>query len=65
VYKVLLLGIEQVTRHGTVDSTAIQEYKVSYFRERFLLSLSTRYMVAIINNCGRFEVISQDMKSRW
>ena len=51
VYKVLLLGIEQVTRYGTLYRLAIQEYKASYFRERSSLSLFTRYMIAIINNC--------------
>ena len=51
----LLLGIEQVTRYGTMYRSAIQEYKASYFRERSSLSLFTRYMIAIINNCDRFE----------
>ena len=45
--------------------TAIQEYKASYFRERSSLSLFTRYMIAIINNCDRFEELSQNMKARW
>merc|ERR1712112_693162 len=65
VYKVLLLGIEQVTMYSLMYRTAIQEYKASYFRERSSLSLFTRYMIAIINNCDRFEVLSQEMKSRW
>jgi len=65
VYKVLILGIEQVTRFGTMYRTAIQEYKASYFRERSSLSLFTRYMIAIINNCDRFEELSQNMKARW
>lgn len=65
VYKVLILGIEQVTRYGTMYRTAIQEYKASYFRERSSLSLFTRYMIAIINNCDRFEELSQNMKARW
>jgi len=65
VYKVLLLGIEQVTRYGTMYRAAIQDYKASYFRERSSLSLFTRYMIAIINNCDRFEVLSQEMKARW
>merc|ERR1712242_129063 len=41
------------------------DYKASYFRERSSLSQFTRYMIAIINNCDRFEVLSQEMKSRW
>ena len=45
--------------------TAIQEYKASYFRERSSLSLFTRYMIAIINNCDQFEELSQKMKARW
>ena len=43
----------------------MQEYKASYFRDRTSLSQFTRYMIAIINNCDRFEVLSQEMKSRW
>ena len=65
VSKVLLLGIEQVTSFGSMYRTAVQEYKASYFRERSSLSQFTRYMIAIINNCDRFEVLSQEMKSRW
>merc|ERR1711892_573943 len=65
VYKVLLLGIELVTMYGQMYRSGIQEYKASYFRERSSLSLFTRYMIAIINNCDRFEVLSQEMKSRW
>ena len=65
VHKVLLLGMEQVTRYGTMYRAAIQEYKASYFRERSSLSLFTRYMIAIVNNCDRFEVLSQEMKGRW
>ena len=52
-------------RYGTMYRTAIQEYKASYFRERSSLSLFTRYMIAIINNCDRFEELSQNMKARW
>ena len=55
----LLLGIEQVTMYSLMYRTAIQEYKASYFRERSSLSLFTRYMIAIINNCDRFEVSSE------
>jgi len=62
---VLLLGIEQVTRFGHMYRTGVQEYKASYFRDRTSLSQFTRYMIAIINNCDRFEVLSQEMKSRW
>jgi len=65
VSKVLLLGIEQVTRFGHMYRTGVQEYKASYFRDRTSLSQFTRYMIAIINNCDRFEVLSQEMKSRW
>jgi len=65
VSKVLLLGIEQVTSFGSMYRVAVQEYKASYFRERSSLSQFTRYMIAIINNCDRFEVLSQEMKSRW
>jgi len=65
VHKVLLLGIEQVTRYGNMYREAVQEYKGTYFRERSSFSLFTRYMIAIINNCDRFEVLSQEMKSRW
>ena len=43
----------------------VQDYKASYFRERSSLSQFTRYMIAIINNCDRFEILSQEMKSRW
>ena len=42
--------------YGLMYRSAIQEYKASYFRERSSLSLFTRYMIAIINNCDRFEV---------
>jgi len=65
VSKVLLLGIEQVTRFGHMYRIGVQEYKASYFRDRTSLSQFTRYMIAIINNCDRFEVLSQEMKSRW
>jgi len=65
VSKVMLLGIEQVTRFGHMYRAAVQEYKASYFKERSSLSQFTRYMIAIINNCDRFEVLSQEMKSRW
>ena len=65
VSKVLLLGIEQVTRFGHLYRSAVQDYKGSYFRERSSLSQFTLYMIAIINNCDRFEVLSQEMKSRW
>ena len=51
----LLLGTEQVTMFGLMYGSAIQEYKASYFRERSSLSLFTRYMIPIINNCDRFE----------
>ena len=64
MYKVLLLGIEQVTMYSLMYRTAIQEYKASYFRERSSLSLFTRYMIAIINNCDRFEV-SSDVGARY
>ena len=60
----LLLGIEQVTMYSLMYRTAIQEYKASYFRERSSLSLFTRYMIAIINNCDRFEV-SSDVGARY
>ena len=36
----------------------VQDYKASYFRERSSLSQFTRYMIAIINNCDRFEIIN-------
>ena len=42
--------------YGQMYRSAIQDYKASYFRERSSLSLFTRYMIAIINNCDRFEV---------
>ena len=65
VSKVTVLGMEQVTSFGHMYRQAVQEYKASYFRERSSLSQFTRYMIAIINNCDRFEVLSQEMKSRW
>lgn len=65
VHKVFLLGIEQVTRFGEMYKNAIVEYKTNYFKERSAFSLFTRYMIAIINNCDRFEDLSQEMKERW
>lgn len=64
VSKVTVLGMEQVTSFGHMYRQAVQDYKASYFRERSSLSQFTRYMIAIINNCDRFEVLSQEMKSR-
>jgi len=65
VYKVLLLGIEQVTHFGQLYKNAIVEFKAEYFSDRKRFSQFTRYMIAIINNCDRFEELSQDMKERW
>ena len=65
VSKVTVLGMEQVTSFGHMYRQAVHDYKASYFRERSSLSQFTRYMIAIINNCDRFEVLSQEMKSRW
>jgi len=65
VFKVLLLGIEQVTHFGNLYKNAIVEFKTEYFTDRKKISQFTRYMIAIINNCNRFEELSQDMKERW
>merc|ERR1719474_2230205 len=65
VYKVLILGIEQVTHFGQLYKNAIIEFKADYFSDRKRFSQFTRYMIAIINNCDRFEELSQDMKERW
>ena len=65
VYKVLLLGIEQVSDFGRLYKTAIIEFKTEYFADRKRFGQYTRYMIAIINNCDRFEELSQDMKERW
>ena len=29
------------------------------------ISHFTRYMIAIVNNCERFEELAQELKSRW
>jgi len=65
VHAVLILGIEQVTEFGQLYRAAVKEYKTNYFKERSVFSNFTRYMIAIINNCERFVVLSQEMKSRW
>jgi len=65
VYKVLLLGIEQVTHFGNLYKNAIVSFKTDYFQDRKRFSQFTRFMIAIINNCDRFEDLSQDMKERW
>ena len=31
----------------------------------FQISRFTRYMIAIVNNCERFEELGQDLKTRW
>jgi len=65
VYKVLLLGIEQVSNFGRLYRSAIIDFKSAYFQDRKQFGQYTRYMIAIINNCDRFEELSQDMKERW
>ena len=45
VSKVLLLGVEQVTRFGHMYKAGVQDYKASYFRERSSLSQFTRYII--------------------
>merc|ERR1719447_1945610 len=65
VYKVLLLGIEQVSNFGRLYRSAIIDFKSAFFKDRTQFGQYTRYMIAIINNCDRFEELSQDMKERW
>ena len=31
----------------------------------FQISQFTRYMIAIVNNCERFEELAQELKNRW
>jgi len=65
VHRVFMVGIEQVMEFGRLYREAVREYKTQYFRERSAFGLFTRYMIAIINNCDRFEALAQEMKSRW
>ena len=50
---------------GRLYKTATIQFKTEYFTDRKQYGQYTRYMIAIINNCDRFEELSQDMKERW
>jgi len=67
VHKVLVLGISQLGEFGGLYRQAVTQHKTKYFKDRGILMPGqfTAYMIAIINNCDRFEVLSQEMKSRW
>ncbi|TRY62619.1 hypothetical protein TCAL_00416 [Tigriopus californicus] len=65
VNKVLVLSMEEVGKYGGMYRLAIVDYKNRYFKDRAQISLFTKYMIAIVNNCERFEELAQELKVRW
>lgn len=65
VRKVLILGMKEVIKYGQLYRTAIVDYKNRYFKDRTAILRFTRYMIAIVNNCDRFEELAQELKDRW
>ena len=63
--KVLALSLGEVANFGSMYRTNITEYKSKYFNNRNDITMFTRYMIAIINNCERFEDLALDVKQRW
>ena len=63
--KVLALSMGEVANFGNVYRSSITDYKSKYFNDRNAISMFTRYMIAIINNCERFEELALDVKQRW
>ena len=63
--KVLALSMGEVANFGKVYRSSITDYKSKYFNDRNAIAMFTRYMIAIINNCGRFEDLAKDIKQRW
>ena len=63
--KVLALSMGEVANFGTVYRSNILDYKSKYFNDRNAIAMFTRYMIAIINNCERFEELALDIKQRW
>ena len=63
--KVLALSMGEVANFGNVYRSSITDYKSQYFSDRNAISMFTRYMIAIINNCERFEDLALDVKQRW
>ena len=43
----------------------IIDYKSKYFNDRAAITWFTKYMIAIINNCERFEELALEVKQRW
>ena len=65
VNKVLVLSMAEVAYYGRLYRNAIIEYKNGYFKNRKTITHFTKYMVAIVNNCERFEELAQELKARW
>ena len=63
--KVLALSMGEVANFGNVYRSNITDYKSKYFNDRNAIAMFTRYMIAIINNCERFEELALDVKQRW
>ncbi|CAB4069632.1 EXOC3 [Lepeophtheirus salmonis] len=65
INKVMVLSMTEITNYGDMYQVEIQNYKNTYFNDRRTIHLFTRYMMAIVNNCDRFEELAQDLKERW
>eukprot|EP00096_Caligus_rogercresseyi_P011855 TRINITY_DN480_c0_g1_i1.p1 TRINITY_DN480_c0_g1~~TRINITY_DN480_c0_g1_i1.p1 ORF type:complete len:718 (-),score=192.62 TRINITY_DN480_c0_g1_i1:66-2219(-) len=65
VNKVLVLSIEEITSYGNLYQVEIHNYKNMFFNDRQSVHLFTRYMMAIVNNCDRYEELAQQLKEHW
>lgn len=63
--KVLVLSMDEVAAFGTTYRARAADYKAKYFRDRSKISSFTRYTIAIVNNCERFEELAIELKQRW
>ena len=63
--KVLLLSMQQVAAFGDLYRQSVLDYKKKYFNDRAAISMFTRYMIAIVNNCTIFGELALELKTRW
>lgn len=55
----------EVANLGRTYRSSIIDYKSKYFNDRAAITWFTKYMIAIINNCDRFEELALEVKQRW